>query len=284
MRNFTILAVLVGSLFAYSASAALYVPDINGLYHFEDDSVDSSGNGYNGTDDGGITYEAGKFNNGWRSNGANKSVFDSALWDSSDDFTVGFWMKPKVEFETDDGPYILRKSNVGGNYIFFSYSVSCTADYIEYNHTGCKASGAKDFDADTWYYMVMRRSGTTAEIYINNVLAYSGSDSVTTNSSANVGLNEYDVGGEPDDFIVDELFFSNTAIPTSTLNSLYNSGSGNEICTTVGCDEATPSSTPSSTTNGTTSMTDFETTLSYYFLLLLVFFVAGGTFILVKPK
>jgi len=271
MRNFTILAVLVGSFFAYSASAALYVPDINGLYHFDDDSVDSSGNGYNGTADNGITYEAGMFENAARTNGDNSISFSTDVLHTADDFTVGFWLKPKESFATDDGPYIIMKPNVSSQYMMFSYSIACTADSIEYRHNAvCSAEKPYTFNTDGWYFVVFRRSGNLAEIYINNSLEDSGTDAVNTDGTGAVTVNYTDLAAEADDFIIDELFFSNTSIPTSTLTNIYNSGDGVEICVTEGCDETTPSSTPSSTTSTSTDMTTYETVITYYLVFLTV--------------
>src|SRR5260370_5329946 len=44
--------------------------------------------------------------------------------------------------------------------------------------------------------------------------------------------------------LYDEIFLTNNAIPTSTRDALWNSSSGAEICTTVGCDGTSTPAAP----------------------------------------
>lgn len=211
------------------------------LYHFDASSlIDSSASGYNGTGAGDVRYSTTstvpnlggvQFSTG--DNTGNFS-FNTLAWNAGSDYSIGFWMKPMASLSAN--AWFIGKNTAASSTDVLSYSLECTLNHAEVtHHNACKIDVAQTFNTGTWYWVLAVKHGTIIDFYVNNTLTQSATDADITNSSAPMTVN-VDAGNTVHALMqMDEIFSTNSAIVTSTRNSLYNSGSGAEICTTVGC-------------------------------------------------
>jgi hypothetical protein len=234
-------ALFVFCLFvAQKALAVVEISDgsVSALYHFENDDVDSSGYGRNRTPGSTSTYAAGKVGTySWdTTNLLNYSdSVSSTLWGAGD-YSLGMWIQPQDELETGDGVYFFF-NGVTSNYNFsMGYGILCVLDYMEFvQKTPCQAV-AYDFNAGNWYWLLYTRQGTVGNLYVNNTLISSVTNSQTLTPNNVWGLNgEIFSRTGRRDLWFDELFATTNAINTSTRDAIYNSGTGAEICTSSGC-------------------------------------------------
>jgi len=218
---------------------------VKALYHFNNqDLTDSSGNGRNGTQGGTpVTFTPGARLGPYAmaTNGGNGSFNSvSSTMDLSGDFSIGFWLYPQASL---NGSYFIYKNTPGtNNNTGISYGVSCTSGNLEFVHNGvCDNNFAYTLATSTWYWILVERHGSSQDFYVNDILK----NNVTDATSSNIGSNTYfdgEAGGTgKGNFVMDETFFTNAAISTSTRDLLYASGTGAEICVTSGCANSTSS-------------------------------------------
>jgi len=277
MRNFTILAVLVGSIITFQAQGAVYVSGTNALYHFDSDLVDSSGNGWNFSGSATFDTSTKKLGTASLKTGTEQFTVSTTALHMNDDYSINFWVQPTTEWETGspNATYLFTKHQTGVGYGGIGYSAFCTDDYLEAVQgeyaTACKQTANYNFNANTWYMITYTRGGSTGRLYVNGTEINNGTNNSNWDFNAVYWLNGEPGGTGKKDFYIDELVLVNDEVlSTSTIISLYNSGDGAEICVTEGCDESSPSSTPSSTTSTSTDMTTYETVITYYLVFLTV--------------
>ena len=246
MKVFTLVGViLLAFFFVPKAYAVVEISDgsIKTLWHMED-ATDSSGNGKNLTATGGSFTCTGKLGAGcWDSLSTTANLNNLILTATSGlptgDFTIGYWMNVQTAMAT--GYTLGGKTEVD---VGFAYNALCVANSFEFKvQNTCPSFTAFNLGTATWKFVVLERLGTKSDLWVDNAL--NGNE---TDGDALVwalfrinGLGFVGAGGDTGhDFLIDEVFLSNVAISTSTRDSLYNTGTGDTICVTVGC--ATPAS------------------------------------------
>ncbi len=264
-------AILAAFFFPHPASATVYIPSssVTALYHFEDAS-DSSGNGRNLTASG-TAYVTGWFGNAGDTQGTGWFRASSSAMDLSSDFSIGFWINAQATL--DDDAVISRRSAGADSIEQISRAQACAAGVLEFvdGTPPCEMQYTTSSPpVGAWQWHLLTRTGSSVEWYVNNTIVTSGSDSDTTNFTTDICVNGRSANVNPvcnaaalGDFHIDELFFMNTRISTSTRNALWNSGSGDTICVTVGCTSSTPPSIGDLLqfkSNGTTSLAEGATT------------------------
>lgn len=236
------LKVILLILLFLTASPAYAVVEIsNGtiraLYHFDGDLTDASGNGYNLTDSGTQTAP-GKLGSASRDTvSTGIATGNTNIMDLSGDYTIGFWVNPTSTFTVDW--MFFGKRSVTPTIEGPSYATTCVAGEIEFTHNGtCDSIATTTPTANAWTWVVYNRSSTTLTYYLNNISIGTDTEDLTSNLTDDFQLNGsgtfYRRG-----FYIDELFFATSSLSVATMNSLWNSGSGDTICTSVGC--GTPS-------------------------------------------
>lgn len=139
------------------------------------DVTDKSGNGNNGTNSS-ATATAGLFAGGVSFNGTNAIVSYPDLT-SITDYTISAWIKPNslgagstqcaFGFET----YPASPRDAG---LFWSISSEVSNDRptgkVIVSNTGSAAAQLGALSTGTWYYCVIQRSGTSANVYINGAV------------------------------------------------------------------------------------------------------------------
>ncbi len=210
---------------------------ITGLYHF-DNTTDSSGYGRNLTNTSGTTFVGGLLSNAASFAGGAFLKASSSAMDISGDFTVGFWIRAQVGL--NDTPFIDKIDSGGSSREGFYYGNTCAANQIEFKHNNACHNSAYTISTDTWYWFLVARTGSNVDYYVNNSKVFSFSDSETGNISRDICIGALGLAGGGCSsynhaYYLDELFFDNTRLPTSTLDALWHGGLGAEVCTTAGC-------------------------------------------------
>ncbi len=255
-----------GFFFVHTAHAVVYIPNVTALYHFDDSEDDSSGNGRDLTGSG-TAYVNGKLSKAGDNQTTGYWTATTAAMDISGDFTIGFWLNPQAGI--NDTPFIDRVTSSGGNREGMYYGNTCVANTIEFKHNNSCHTSSYTFSTSTWYWIVLARTGSNVDYYVNNSSTFSFTDSEAGNIDrtlciggalglAGGGCNTYS-----HKYYMDELFFMNSRISTSTKDAIYNSGNGNMICATVGCDSTSTPTISSSTqykSDGTTPLGEGSTT------------------------
>lgn len=253
MRKSTILAVSLLILFPLISSAAYEISDgsVKALWHFED-TVDSSGNGHNLTNNGTVTFPAAKLSNGAQSNGSNSLSVNSNLGIDGGTFMLNIWVKNATTFDAAGEHIFMQQSaNTDTSYAILGYDSGGTKHLVfrreRVGTTNCQVDVAYTLTAGTWYFLSITYAGTTLEGYVNNVSQ--GTQTCSGNGTGASDKTELFAknGGEFWTGTLDEGVVQNS-VSTSTIAALYNSGNGQEVCTAVGCASGTSTSTSSSTT------------------------------------
>jgi hypothetical protein len=204
----------------------------NGLvahYKFEDNANDSSGNGNNGTANGGVTYTTGVVGSKAASfDGVDDYINIGSIYDvDTNDLGISLW----VSFDTNasDNQFLTNGSTSMSdqNYFALTYANGGTSKirFASQGDTWENLYTSSTQSTDTWYYIYIEKVGSTAKIYIDGVLSSSSSD-----HGGDIG-NVYDwvIGkGHQDqlfDGLIDDLRIYNRALTTDEISTLYDMGS-----------------------------------------------------------
>lgn len=239
--------------------ASLEISDgsVKGLWHFNGDSVDSSGNGYNGADTS-IVYatSSGKLGQGADFNGTNSKInFDNVLGSVlSSSSSVAFWLTMDAN---NLDKMILDKFGTYPNPIYL-YSDSLSR--LQYALGDGVNQGIKyttsALSIGSYIFVVVSYNNNGAfsgqKIYINGAEASvgtSGSFTIPTN-----GANSLVAGATINDLYanikLDELIVFNKVLTQTDIDNLYNLGNGIEVCVSVGCGGASTSTATSTQLTG----------------------------------
>lgn len=198
---------------------------------------ESSGNavdvvgGFNGTNTG-VTYSAGKINNG--------AVFDGATTTKLNLSTTAFAPTTAISFScwVNCASYASRQAlftksdGVGNTTSVFSFevgNVSGKATMTLFSGSNITTTSTSSLTTSVWTHLVFTYDGTNMKIYINGSLDKTTAGSITMNSitmATALGFygsyNLLTLNGK-----MDEVgFWSNYALTASEVTELYNGGSG----------------------------------------------------------
>lgn len=177
------------------------------------------------TNRGTTGYSSGKINNGAVFDGTNNKRLDISNgleYKTADDRTWSFWVNP---------------SGLTAGY--FIDNVGTTNDirmivYPETNKITLFANGNTKSTATTvstgnWYHIVVTKSGTTYELYMNGSSQGTVSQGSLTYYSDAFSLGApFDGYGSLTNGTIDEVGIWSRALTSGEVTSLYNSGSGNQ--------------------------------------------------------
>lgn len=310
MRQKLIAYVLVASSFLLPATsyAVVEISDgsVKALYHLED-AVDASGNGYNLSNYQSVGFTAGKLGNGadygstFNNNGSGlyqnfkQLVTTGFNLSASGNWTISTWFKPNdgvVSSAYDDGNNIF---SLGRNDTKNEFLVTATKSKIGINMlavgvANSEASASYTLDNATWYLMTAIKNGNAMSLYINGSFVVAATDGVINGSACGadcainglligaIGINNSDnYSVRHADTMFDEFVVTTSAISSSTLSALYNAGSGDEVCVTVGC--GTPTSTPATSTDAFCDSPICRANIEYLYLIALAGLFAGGIYL-----
>ncbi|MDO8515949.1 MAG: LamG-like jellyroll fold domain-containing protein [bacterium] len=246
-----ILFIIFSSLFFIArAHAFVEISDgsVTGLYHMNGSSSDSSGRGYHGADFG-VTYVTGKISKAWDrgANGGDRyTKVDTSVLDVARDFTASFWINLQ-DVSPSASTYIMfkRRGGIPDGFDGFGYASVFAPENLEF----AKASDATNSNhgiywspvENVWYWVVIRRSGSNTDLYMNNLLIGTIPESNTSPIAESwyfgclVQQSQQCEGSAAKRFYLDEVVFTNNAISTSTRFALWNNGKGAEVCVAEKC-------------------------------------------------
>ncbi len=223
---------------------------VKALYHLED-AIDSSGNGYDLTNNGSTGFNTGKLHNA-ADFGSNNSTKYLQIGDNLSITSGAMSMSAWVKFNTiASGDQEVVSVVDGGTQVAYGieYTGSINTLYCErnrwnsVNQVASWTNGGSGLSTDTWYHIVCTYDGSDLRLYVNNDLkagptAASGVGSSGAYTGTGVGAH----GGYPSgggygkiSALIDEVVITNSALSTDKISDLYNNGNGREVCVTAGC-------------------------------------------------
>lgn len=173
---------------------------------FDNTANDSSGNGHTGTISN-ATWTTGIYGDALQFNGTNSSVTSAgASLNGTGNFTVGAWIKTTASAA---GVIIQQRGSSNGQYQLsmtatgrINFWLRSSANSYQFNLTSPQAQAINN---GQWHYIAAVRNGTTGYLYIDAVLAASGSSSGTLRSLSSA--NGVSVGG---DTVAKSTYFNGT--------------------------------------------------------------------------
>lgn len=202
-------------------------PNIKALYHLADVN-DSSGNGYNLTNNGTVTFAIGKFGNcGVFADSKFLSIVNTfGINPSSDAYSMGVWLKPTSQ--PSSGVYkcimSIEKASNRGAHIFYINDSGTYKLIVSYNNEAATLSYTVTLVNDIWYHLVFTGSAAGAgTLYLNGAKVATGSRTTDSNPPADsfgigegwYGEQKYWAGG------LDEAAVWNVELTAQQIRRLY---------------------------------------------------------------
>lgn len=232
-------------------------------YHLNTDSVDASGNGHNGTDTG-MNYGPGNghigggahFTNTYPNN--NSSILSTTSNLST--FSVMFWVHSSSTANADNGMVTAGDWSTSGNLQMQINSNGANSGRVHYQPYGGTPdtetlSNATSIFDGAWHMIIITYKTSaipTREIYFDGSIDISetfASIPTINFSSANMYIGTWKLGSNYRGFVngdMDEVVLWNKILTSTEVTALWNSGTGQAVCTTVGCAAPTPDTSASS--------------------------------------
>ena len=166
----------------FLTKAILSPDDLVGLWHFDGDTDDSSGNNNHGTFSGIETYVDSPMGQALSFNGVDDyvSVLDSSSLDAITDLTVELWLNPTITYDVGAADYYVFVSKFGPKSFQFVYH---PAGYLYLYVTGGMAVRSRNLtlNAGTWYHLAATFNSGTGNSHI-----YVGDDDVTLSTTTQI--------------------------------------------------------------------------------------------------
>ena len=193
------------------------------------DTSDSSGRGNTLTNNGGVTFVAGKIGNAAEFDGSNYLSTDITQ-DFGTQFTVSCWLnvsdsdsnRPAVsQWQTGEGAFFIGV--VDDEYVF------ATGHDVDVNNPTWLIDGPAELDE--WVHLVGVYFGNSERLYVNGSMAASQSVGPIIDPSAGIfQIGTLDVGNEFFfDGKIDAVGIWNRALSEAEVSALYNNGTGREL-------------------------------------------------------
>jgi hypothetical protein len=202
-------------------------------YKLNDDVLDSSGNGYNGTATS-VTYAAGRFGQAAVFNGSSSRITTNLITPNTQDLSWSFWVKDLVHNGSSSMNTLLL--DYKNNYAFINYTSSNTL-YANARNSSTNADidvQSSAIDTSSWRHIVFVSSLSSGSfLYIDGALVDSNTASMPSRLSINYGSG-LEIGWNPAegspftayalDGSIDQVRIFNSALSAGNVTSLYNEG------------------------------------------------------------
>ncbi|MFZ2038492.1 MAG: LamG-like jellyroll fold domain-containing protein [Minisyncoccia bacterium] len=204
-----------------------------GEWHMNNNWLDSSGNGNDGTAQDNATFGAAKLGStagSFDGTGDYVSVPDSDNWNfSSGNFTINFWVNLN---QLTSGIHLLNQYGDSNNRMMFYINVANNYELIFLTISGGSTivdleSSALTWNTSQWYHLSVVRNGNEWKLFRNNIQIGSITDSDTMpNISGPLYFGQYGGGSYGLNGRMDETCIWNRALSTTSITTLYNGGLG----------------------------------------------------------
>lgn len=251
MRRFTIVASV--SFFAFVFPSLVFAKieisdgSVKALYHLED-TADSSGNGYNLTNNGTGSFISALLSNGYDQGNPNTTKYldvASNLGITGGAITMSGWVKLNAEI-TSSVWVLFQQFDTGNDIIYeiyYDYNAGTPRLIFVRTKSGVVSESFSyniTLGTSSWHHLVLKSNGTS---YLTGLVDGSqvGAVSITAGNGSDGNVSDFHIGSEVNSnnyksvALYDEVVITNNELTSSTISSLYNSGAGQEVCTTAGC-------------------------------------------------
>ena len=139
-------------------------------YHFNGNALDSSGNGNDGTINGGATFVPGKYGQALSFDGVDDYVEISTLGDPTiSDWTLGAWIK-LPSGSTEVNPIIAKRNEINDLSLTlrtFEDKAECIIEgpYISHGY-----QSSKSINDGNWHSLTCTRQGINIYLYVDGIL------------------------------------------------------------------------------------------------------------------
>ncbi|KKN93637.1 hypothetical protein LCGC14_0194690 [marine sediment metagenome] len=206
------------------------------LAHYKmENALDSSGNGYDLTPNGDATHVSGKLNNAGKVTDAGNGRWSRALtteFDSLSAYSVAFWMRyldipvnyhDIIHISGSTGSARTLDFYIDANYLTTSFYDDGTS---QYKSTSVPLTSLTLDTDQLWHYLATSWDGTYLRIYVDGVLIATSSDySAFTVGQLPTGLS---IGDNQFDAEFDDVRILNRALDLDEIIELYNGEIGTE--------------------------------------------------------
>ena len=213
-----------------------------GLYHFEGDASDSSGNGRDGTVSGAAQTTGKVGSNAYafaQANSTDVIVFGTTGFNfvSADAFSFALWVKPDAS-QPDANAIIISKSNFSSTgYAIIQNGGANSNQYTFIVGTGAGLSGSGSnftLTAGSWNHVAVTRSanGTSTKVYVNGSQVADVNWLTTIASSDPIALGIGNLGPVPGSSglvfngVIDEVAIWSRELAAYEVEAVYDYGSG----------------------------------------------------------
>ena len=223
-----IITIIMIFLCLITTSFGALTDDLVAYYKFDGNTIDSTDNGNDGTNNGATSISSGKIGEAYYFDGVNdyieisNSIVSSII--TSDSFAISAWVNPEIYYK-----YIISMGS-GGNYLGSAVGFDIRNDkklrgFIGYSRTSPQAISSQDILLDTWSFVTMTYNGNDIKLYINGVYdgtIYAPNPTWGTSIPSYIGRwqNRYFNGK------IDEIGIWQRALTESEVEELYNNGNG----------------------------------------------------------
>jgi hypothetical protein len=221
----------IGIFSVCATSAQISTDSMVGYWPFIGNANDVSGNSHHGIVIGAnLTSDRfGNSNEAYHFGGEDYIIVqdNDSLTFSSSDFTISAWIRIE-SFSTGAGYYLMGHSTGPGNtakWILFISSSNIA--FVIGPSIGWNILGNFSFNLDTWYYIAVRRSGSSLAAFVDSSLVGSVSlvgDIPNPNAPLHFGTAEFDRPERTFKGDIDEIRIYKRALASEELNLLYREG------------------------------------------------------------
>ncbi|HUU15975.1 MAG TPA: LamG domain-containing protein [Sedimentisphaerales bacterium] len=187
-----------------------------GWWRFDDDFLDSSGQGNDGVPEGNPTFVAGKVGNALQLGGSDYVVIDAVADDKTvNDITLCLWLKTS----SNDAEIIAINTSGAGNVM----RLAVDSGSLVIDESDPQGHSTTPIDDGEWHFLTYVRNGATGYIYVDGVQenSYAAGFSFSANDLWSIG-QEWDSGG-PSGFLtgtVDDVYVYDRALTDDEIQAV----------------------------------------------------------------
>jgi len=214
---------------SYLTKAILSPNNLVGLWHFDGDAKDSSGDFNNGIVDGTTEYVDSPMGQAFSFNGSTcVHVLDSGTLDVTR-VTLEAWVKPSVSKQRSYARIVFKGTNSPFKPLYF-LAYDSTGEYMRMvvyiGGLGKTAiSTTALIDTDKWYHIAGTYDGIDVKIYVDGALE--NTTNVPADGDIDIGMRDLGIGRNPEANIygykglIDEVRIWNFALSQDQLGKVY---------------------------------------------------------------